>query len=130
MGFNIHGGGDYVEVDPVELDQVNQEAADLAAELDIAERVEVFQKKPAFVNFKDTKSDFSTAATAAEVPVRLITPERKLACTKSTTLVHTPFAGGRMDILILTKISLKTWKHFYLHYGVYTYIGSYEQAPF
>merc|ERR1711978_472494 len=59
MAANIHGGGDYVEVDPVELDEVNQEAADLAAELDIAERVEVFQKKPAFVNFKDTKSDFS-----------------------------------------------------------------------
>ena len=61
MAFNIHGGGDYVEVDPVELDEVNQEAAELAAELEIDDRVEVFQKKPAFVNFKDTKPEFSTA---------------------------------------------------------------------
>merc|ERR1711923_31072 len=68
---------DYTEVDPAELDEVNQEAADLAAELDIAERVEVFQKKPAFVNFKDTKPEFSTtAAAAAEVPVRLVTPSK------------------------------------------------------
>ena len=76
MASNIHGGGDYVEVDPVELDEVNQEAAELAAELGIDERVEVFQKKPAFINFKDTKSDFSTAAAAEEVPVRLITPSK------------------------------------------------------
>ena len=76
MAANIHGGGDYVEVDPVELDEVNQEAAELASELDIEDRVEVFQKKPAFVNFKDTKSNFSTAAAAEEVPVRLITPSK------------------------------------------------------
>ena len=56
--------------------KTNQEAAELAAELEIDDRVETFQKKSAFINFKDTKSDFSTAATAAEVPVRLITPSK------------------------------------------------------
>ena len=60
MGFNIHGGGgDYVEVDPVELDGVNQEAAELAAELEIDDRVEIFQKKPAFIKDVDTKPDLN-----------------------------------------------------------------------
>ena len=66
---------DYAEVDQRELDEVN-DAADIAEGLDIAERVEIFQKKPAFVNFKDTKTSFSTAAAPAEVPVRLITPSK------------------------------------------------------
>ena len=88
MGFNIHGGGgDYVEVDPVELDEVNQEAAELAAGLEIDDRVEIFQKKPTFVNFKDTKPDFSTAA--------LTPPSPKWGrCPKSNFKASTRKSGG------------------------------------
>ena len=74
MTTNVNN--DYAEVDQRELDEVNFDAAEIAEDLGIAERAEVFQKQPAFVNFKDTKPPFSTAAEPKEVPVRLLTPSK------------------------------------------------------
>ena len=53
MSTNI--GSDYAEVDQRELNEVNYDAADIAEDLGIAERAEVFQKRAAFVNSKDIK---------------------------------------------------------------------------
>ena len=67
---------EYTEAGPGELQQVNEEAAGVAAGLQMDDRVEEFQKQDAFVNFKDHKRGFSTAAPPEEVPVRLISPSK------------------------------------------------------
>ena len=74
MDHNIRK--DYAEADPDELREVNYDAAKLAEGLGIADRAEVFLKKSAFVNYKDTKPNLSTAAAPKEVPVRVITPSK------------------------------------------------------
>ena len=61
---------------PGELKEANYEDAAIAAELELDQRVECFTEQPAFVNFKDTKADFTTGAAPKEVPVRLINPAK------------------------------------------------------
>ena len=56
MEHNI--GKDYGEANPDELKEVNHEAAELAEEMGIADRAEVFLKKQAYPNYKDMKPSF------------------------------------------------------------------------
>ena len=62
---------DYIQIPQENVDSVNEEAAILAAELELADRIEKQSETPAYVSIKDHKANFKT-----DPKCRLINPAK------------------------------------------------------
>ena len=62
---------DYIQISEENVDRINEEAAILASELELADRIEKYSETPCYVSIKDHKSNFKT-----DPKCRLINPAK------------------------------------------------------